>query len=90
MNREQLEEIFDEDIPLKNKEEDGDSLAIALLRNKIPYDKCKSIIVAAEHDIIYLVDLDTVLEYINEDDAKKLRDYGLHIESENDCLASFV
>lgn len=37
---------------------DHDVIAITLLREKIPYEKCKSIISGAEHDVIYLCDIE--------------------------------
>jgi len=64
--------------------------ALILLREKIPYEVCRSIIGSAEHDKIYLCDIDQVLDYIDEEDAKILCNCGIRFNAENDCLSMFV
>lgn len=64
--------------------------ALTLLRERIPYDVCGSIIVAAEHDKIYLCNEEDLLHYISEDDAKVLQDCNLVFDEELDCLTMFA
>jgi len=91
ITRELLEELLDDEAknPYKTKE-DHQIKALTLLRERIPYDKCPCIICAAEHDIIYLCDIDIVLPYISDEDAEILADCNLHINDDNDCLAMFA
>jgi len=65
---------------------------ISLLREKIPYEKCRNIISAAGHDIIYLCDCDinTVLESLNEDDLAILADCNCSYDSDYERLYTFV
>jgi len=48
--------------------------AIELLRERIPYKDCPSIIVSAEHDTMYLCDSMYVLPHLSEDDLIVLAD----------------
>jgi hypothetical protein len=68
---------------------DHDFKAISLLRERIPYDVCKSIIGGASHDVIYLCDLDEAMSYISEEDLNVLADCNVWV-SDNGCLALFV
>lgn len=89
ITKEKLEEILDNDsVPFKEKEIGHKMRALILLRDKIPYEVCKGIIGAAEHDQIYLCDIDQVLPYINTDDAKVLADCNIFIDS--DCLSMYA
>ena len=91
VTREKLEEILGEDkISFKTKGIDYDVKSISLLREKIPYDKLKSIISSAGHDIIYLTNVDITCEYLNEEDLEVLADCNCFIEENHDCLAIFV
>jgi len=92
ITREKLDEILDDDSknPFQEKEIDHKMKALTLLREKIPYDVCKGIIGGAEHGQIYLCDIDEVLHYINEDDAKVLADCNLFIDTDFDCLSMFT
>ena len=92
ITREKLEEILGNisKNPFQEKGIDHKMKALTLLRDKIPYEVYKGIIGAAEHDQIYLCDIDEVLPYINEDDAKVLADCNLFIENDNDCLSMFA
>ena len=92
ITREKLEEILDDDSKrsFKEKEVDHKMKALTLLRDRIPYEVCKGIIVGAEHDQIYLCDIDEVLPYINEEDANVLADCNLFIDSDCDCLSMFA
>jgi hypothetical protein len=91
ITREKLQELLDDDnkSPYQERNVDHKIKALTLLRSKIPYDVCSSIIGASEHDQIYLCDIDEVLPYINEDDAKVLADCNLFIDDDNDCLSMF-
>jgi hypothetical protein len=73
-----------------NEKIDHKMKALMLLRERIPYEVCSSIIGGAEHDQIYLCDVEEVLPYINEEDAKVLADCNLFIESDCDCLSMFA
>ena len=92
ITREKLEEIFDNDeiIAFREKDIDHTMKALTLLREKIPYDVCKSIIGCAEHDKIYLCDVDDVLEHINVEDAIILAECNMFLDEENDCFAMFT
>jgi hypothetical protein len=92
IDRETLEAILDDDSksPYKEKNVDHNMRALMLLRLKIPYEVCHNIIGASEHDKIYLCEVDSVLEYLDELDAEILADCNLFIDSDHDCLAMFT
>jgi hypothetical protein len=92
ITREKLEEIMENASLSAYLEEkiDHKMKALMLLRERIPYEVCRGIIGAAEHDIIYLCDIDEVIPYINEDDAKILAECNLFIDSDCDCLSMFA
>ena len=92
ITREKLEEILGNysKNPFQEKEVDHNMKALTLLRDKIPYEVCKEIIGASDRDQIYLCDIDDVLPYINEDDAKVLADCNLFIDSDYDYLSMFA
>jgi len=92
ITREKLEEILENDSkhPFQENNVDHKMKALTLLREKIPYNVCNCIIEAAEHDQIYLCDIDDVLPYINEEDAKVLADCNLFIDDDCDCLSMFT
>lgn len=51
----------------------------------------KRLIEAAEHDMIYSVELQELLDAgIRETDIEELRNLGWHVNDEFDCLAKFV
>jgi len=75
ITREKLEEI------LKSRESfqqtkglDHKYYALEVLRYNIPYEVCDSIIGCAEHDTLYLCDVEQVLPYIDEEEAYILAD----------------
>ena len=92
ITKEKLEEIMENtsSSTYLKEEIDHKMKALILLRERIPYDVCSGIIGAAEHDQIYLCDIDNVLPYINEDDAKILAECKLFIERGCGCLSMFV
>lgn len=91
ITREQVEEAFGDDKkPFKTKDVDHDVIAISLLREKIPYEVCKNIIAGAEHDILYLCDVDKILPYFDENDLSVLADCNCWLDEDNDCIALFV
>jgi hypothetical protein len=92
ITREKLEEMLDSETnsPFSNPKEDHDVKAISLLRERIPIDVCGSIIGGAEHDKIYLCDIDEVLPYLTEADAMILKDCNMFIDDDCDCLSLFV
>ena len=81
ITREQIEEALG---PNKNayktKGIDYTTTAIYLLRERIPYEKCRSIIGGAEHDIIYLCDVDIALPYLSAEDLEVLADCNIWVE----------
>ena len=92
ITREQIEEALGEDKDsfkiLKNT--DTHMYALSLLRERIPYEKCKRIIQAAGHDQIWLCGVDEALEYLTEDDLKMLADCNMFIDSDTDILSLFA
>jgi hypothetical protein len=89
ITREKIKEILSDKSPFKNKV-DHNVTAINLLRLRIPYDSCKSIIGGAEHDIIYLCDVETALPHLDETDALILADCNVGIDEEFECFYLFV
>lgn len=89
---EQIEKVFgDNRTPFKkNINVDHHFVAISLLRERIPYDKCKSIIQGAAHDIIYLCDVDDALEYLSEEDLEILADCNMWYDEDNQSFALYV
>jgi hypothetical protein len=92
ITREQVELALGDDnkSPYKIKNVDHSITAIWLLREKIPYEVCKSIIAGAEHDSIYLCDVEKALPYLSEADLEVLADCNLCVDEDNDCLFMFV
>lgn len=91
ITREQMEIAFgDEKRPFQTKNIDHTMTALQLLRERIPYDECHEVLVAAEHDIIYLCSVDVALQFISEVDLKILADCNMMIDDDDDCLALFV
>ena len=91
LTREQVDEAFGDDRnPFTlQRNIDHDATVIALLRSRIPYDVCKGIIGGAEHDKLWLCDIDYVLEYCDEADLAILADCNCWIDGD-DTLALFV
>ena len=90
ITKEQIEEAFDNGKAFQTKDIDHDVVAISLLRERIPYDICKSILQAAEHDVLYLCDVEDALPYLTEDDLKVLADCNMFLDEENNCFGLFV
>ena len=92
VTREQIEEALNTDrkVSYVTKGIDHKAKAITLLRERIPYEKCRSIIGAAEHDIIYLCDVDKAIPHLTNDDLVVLADCNCCIEEEFDCIYLFA
>ena len=93
ITREELEAILDDDNNsevFSKENEDHDVIAIKLLRDRIPYDVERQIICAAEHDIIYLVDVESALPYLSKEDAAILQDCNCFIDEDTDSFALFT
>jgi hypothetical protein len=92
ITREQLESALNDDTKASfvTKDIDRDVKVINLLRERIPYEKCKSIIGGAEHDVLYLCDVEEAIPYLNEDDLLVLADCNCWIDDDVDSLALFV
>jgi len=86
---EKLSEILDGDTNYQS-DTDRKLLAITTLRSKIPFDVCHSIIQGADHDVVYLCDIDEALPYISEDDAKIIANGGVFIDTDSDSLSMYV
>lgn len=92
VTREQLEIALDDETKESyiTKDNDRKVRVISLLRERIPYESVKSIIGGAEHDVLYLCDVDEVLEWITEEDLIVLADCNVFIDDDVDSLALFV
>ena len=92
ITREQLEIALDDETKesFLTKGIDHDVVVINLLRERIPYEACRSIIGGAEHDKLYLCDVDKSLPYLTEDDLIVLADCNAFIDDDSDSLALFV
>lgn len=77
---EEIKNIFENKVSYKTRNIDHTFVAIKLLREKIPYDVCKSVIGSAEHDVVYLVDLNTAIPYLSLEDLEILADCNVCIE----------
>jgi len=88
---EQLEDALGENKnPFQTQNVDHDLIAISLLREKIPYNMCKSIISGAGHDVLYLCDVEIVLNYLDENDLNILSDCNVCLDDELGILFLFV
>jgi len=88
---EQIQEAFGEDRnPFQKKDVDHDFIAISLLRERIPYEKCKTITQGAEHDILYLCDVDQASEYLSEEDLAILADCNVWYDEDSGSFALFI
>jgi len=91
ITREQIEVAFgDIRNAFKTKNIDHDVTAITLLRERIPYEVCKSIIGGAEHDVLFLCDLKDAIPHLSEDDLGILADCNVWVDDDCDCFALFV
>lgn len=92
VTRAQIEEALGEDKDAFKIEKniDYDARVIILLRYRIPYEVCKRIIGAAEHDQIFLCDVEDAMNHLTEEDLVVLADCNCFIESDHDCLSLFV
>ena len=91
ITREQLEKALGDDkAPFKTRNIDHHVTVISLLRACIPYDVCKRIIGGAEHDVLYLCDIEKAIPYLTEEDLLILADCNCWIDKDVDCIALFV
>lgn len=88
MNREELEEIFED----TESKWDGDNAFQGLLIISKYFDiNSKDILCAGEHDIIYSVEIDELLEAgLTVVDATALAALNWSLDEEVDCFACFV
>jgi len=75
--------------PFQNKNIDHHVIAITLLRERIPYEVCKSIIATAQHGQIWLCDVDDCLPYLTDADLSVLADCNISIDG-FDSLYLFI
>jgi hypothetical protein len=90
ITNERLLEIFETQACHTIKGMDYKATAITLLRSRIPYDTCKCILHAAEHDIVYLCDVEDALPYLSEEDAHMLAICNVGIDEEFESFYIFV
>jgi hypothetical protein len=90
ITREQIETSLKNKSPFVTKNIDYDVTVINLLRQRIPYDECKSIIAGTGYDILYLCNVDIVINHLTEDDLIVLADCNCWIDKSNECIALFV
>ncbi len=88
MDREEIEKIFEES---ESKWKGDNAFQGLQIISKYFDPKKKEILCAAEHDVIYSVDIDDILKAgITKEDAETLAKLNWMIEDEFDCLACFV
>jgi hypothetical protein len=89
---EQIRKAFGDDrTPYQiNKNVDCGFLVISVLRERIPYEKCKRILQGAEHDILYLCDIDEAIDYLSEEDLLILADCNVRLDEDSNSFALFV
>ena len=91
VTRNQIEIAFGDDKKsYKTKNVDHAVLAISLLREKIPYESCKSIISASKHDILYLCDIEESMQHLSESDLQKLADCNVCVDRSLDSFYLFT
>jgi len=91
VTREQIEvALGSENKPYQTKDVDYEVMAINLLRERIPYEECKNIIIAAGHDTLYLCEAYIAAPYLTEEDLVILADCNCFIIKETDRLALHV
>ena len=82
------EAIDNEDVNKLVGEVDHDVQLISLLRNRIPYEECNSVICAAEHDQIWLVDANLACEYLLKEDLPIIQNSNCFID--NDSISLYI
>lgn len=88
MTRERLNEIFEN---VNAKWEGDNALQGLIILSKYIDAKKKSILQAADHDIIYGPDIDKILEAgLTEEDADQLRQLNWMLDDDCDSLSCFV
>lgn len=87
---EQIKEAFGDNRKAYKNKEDHTFKALSTLRTKIPYSDCKEIITAAEHDVIYLCNIDLVTKYLDIEDLEILADCNVCFDWSLDCLFLYI
>ena len=88
MTKEEFIAMFDDEGSPTGWEGDNAYQGLEIIRKYIPK---KTVICGADHDIIYSVDVDDLIEAgITKEDAEKLRNLNWMVEEECDCMACFV
>ena len=82
ITEEQVHSVLSDKNPFRTKGIDHNVTAINLLRERIPYDLCQSIIAGAEHDKIFLCSVDACLPYFSEEDLNLLAECNVGIEDD--------
>ncbi len=94
VTREQIEKYFGEDADVESSfgtnQFDDKLKALNVLRDRIPYDKADRIIVGAEHDIIYLVEVEEAMPYLNEEDLQALIDCNVCVNEDTDSFTMYT
>lgn len=88
---EDIEKAFGDDRTVfQTKDIDHDITAISLLRSRIPYDVCRSIIQGASHDMVHLCNVEKILPYLSKEDLDVLADCNVCYDSSYESLYLFV
>ena len=85
MERERLEQIIENTQSEYTKGIDNAYMGLSILAKYSPY-----VLQAAEHDIIYSVDVDKIIDKLTEEDAFQLAKFGWFIDGDCDSMAHFV
>ena len=92
ITKEQIETALDDEskVSFVTKNIDRDVKAITLLRERIPYEECKSIIGGAEHDVLYLCYVNEAIPHLTKEDLVVLADCNCWIDKNSERIALFV
>lgn len=83
-------DFIDCDLLADSADSTMEGLNIIFNRLKESDKKNKTVLVAAEHDIVYSINIDEALEILEEEDFKTLARLNWMIDEDTDSLASFV
>lgn len=93
MTVEQIKQMFEEYLNIREEApRPGDKKiqALSLLKNRIPFEECPSIIEATDYRTIYLCAVKDAAPYLNKDDIQNLKAYGVLISYEKSNFYMFV
>lgn len=88
METERIIEILEQTQTKRESDVDRRFAAIELLRKRVPVKVCGAMPSAAEHDVLYICQIDEAAPYLSEEDVVALGEYGVHESYE--AFALFV